>query len=128
MPALGGLEDTAMAITVDPVCDELVDEAAAATQGLVCMHRYHRYCFCSLACQRQFERNRDAYVMTRDVVCGREVDPSDADLRDLCRFHEGRRLRFCSRDCLAQFAQDPAHFTNGHPHPDASAHPRHAGP
>lgn len=111
-----------MPIRIDPICGRRVDQGAAGIQSLVSQYEGETYCFCSMACKREFARNPHAYALATDMVCGKIVDREEAELQRFYADHEGKRYWFCSTDCTMRFALAPGFYSGLHASDEPDKH------
>ncbi|OOY17444.1 heavy metal translocating P-type ATPase [Thioclava sp. DLFJ4-1] len=102
-------QDTADAITRDPVCGMTVDPNADKPSA---EHDGHRYHFCSQGCHDKFVAKPDDYIKATDPVCGMSVERATA--KYMAKL-DGERFYFCSEGCQHKFEARPEDYLGVRP-------------
>ena len=63
---------------IDPVCDMIVDIAAARDRGLTLEYPDREYSFCSASCQSKFAKDPKAYVPKVEAWLARQRDHAES--------------------------------------------------
>jgi membrane fusion protein, copper/silver efflux system len=105
----------------DPVCGHEVDVAQAQAGGLASDYRGKTYYFCSYACNKQFDKEPQAFAggspaaplapgMAQDPVCGLEVARKKAQQAGWTSEYQGKTYYFDTDGCKQRFDQDPQRY------------------
>ncbi|PFG63686.1 Cu+-exporting ATPase [Thioclava sp. ES.031] len=102
-------QETADAITRDPVCGMTVDPNAEKPSA---EHDGHRYHFCSQGCHDKFVAKPNDYIKATDPVCGMSVERATA--KYMAKL-DGERFYFCSEGCQHKFEARPEDYLGVRP-------------